>query len=44
MLDAHVKASLVVGEPFASDEPYDFAAADLTGRLTKLAHVCSQQF
>eukprot|EP00300_Choanocystis_sp_HF-7_P015183 c18962_g1_i4.p1 GENE.c18962_g1_i4~~c18962_g1_i4.p1 ORF type:complete len:431 (+),score=84.77 c18962_g1_i4:496-1788(+) len=39
MKDAHVEASYVVGEPFATSEPYDFAKANLTARITKLAKV-----
>eukprot|EP00301_Raphidiophrys_heterophryoidea_P005105 c12177_g1_i1.p1 GENE.c12177_g1_i1~~c12177_g1_i1.p1 ORF type:complete len:549 (-),score=148.49 c12177_g1_i1:23-1627(-) len=37
MVDAHVKASMVVGEPFADDAPFDFANANLTARIKALA-------
>jgi len=33
MLYAHVQAGLVVGEPFLTDEPFDFAASKLPSRL-----------
>lgn len=33
MLSAHVNAGLVVGEPFLSNEPFDFAASKLPARL-----------
>ena len=33
MVRAHVDAGLVVGEPFASHEPFDFAASALTRRV-----------
>ena len=33
MLAAHTGAGLVVGEPFVSDAPFDFAKSDLTSRI-----------
>jgi aarF domain-containing kinase len=33
MLSAHVNAGLVVGEPFLSNEPFDFAGSKLPARL-----------
>jgi aarF domain-containing kinase len=33
MMDAHVAAAFVLGEPFGSDEPYDFAASQLSARV-----------
>ena len=35
MLDAHSEAGLVVGEPFLSDEEFDFAGSKLTQRIGK---------
>lgn len=35
MLDAHVDSGLVVGEPFASNEPFDFKASGITTRVAK---------
>lgn len=39
MLDAHIETGLVVGEPFRSNEPYDFANAKLTERISKYGDV-----
>ena len=33
MLNAHVQAGLVVGEPFLTNQPYDFASSKLTTRI-----------
>ncbi len=35
MLEAHEKASLVVGEPFLTDEPFDFQTSGITSRLAQ---------
>ena len=35
MVQAHVDAGLVVGEPFASHEPFDFKSSGLTSRVAK---------
>ena len=35
MLQAHIAAGLVVGEPFMSDEPFDFTGSHLTTRISK---------
>jgi hypothetical protein len=43
MTDSHIKASLVVGEPFATDSAYDFAASNLAPRLTAEAKVVDLQ-
>ena len=32
-VEAHVSAGLVVGEPFVSDEPFDFGNSQLTARI-----------
>jgi hypothetical protein len=39
MLDAHAQAVMTVGEPFASPEPFDFRAQDLTRRIHALAPI-----
>ena len=39
MMDAHVESAFIVGEPFASDKPYDFASSKLTPRLRNLAAI-----
>lgn len=39
MLDAHVEAGMVVGAPFRSDAPYDFATSDITREVGKHAEV-----
>jgi len=36
MIDAHIAASKVVGEPFGTSEPYDFRASNITGRMAVL--------
>jgi aarF domain-containing kinase len=33
MVEAHVDAAMIVGEPFKSHEPFDFGSADLTKRI-----------
>ena len=33
MIEAHVNAAMIVGEPFRSEESFDFSAADLTKRV-----------
>ena len=33
MLHAHAEAGMVVGEPFLTDEPFDFAGSQLTSRI-----------
>jgi aarF domain-containing kinase len=38
MLDAHVAAAFIVGEPFGVERPYDFATANIAGRLSPLAN------
>lgn len=35
MLAAHINAGMVVGEPFLTHEPFDFAASKLTTRIGK---------
>ncbi|CAN0089326.1 unnamed protein product [Ascophyllum nodosum] len=36
MMDAHVKARLVVGEPFVNKrEPFDFHGSNITSRLSQ---------
>lgn len=37
IIDAHIEAAFMVGEPFASDEPYDFGKGQLTKRLADLS-------
>jgi aarF domain-containing kinase len=39
MLDAHVDSAYIVGEPFSTEEPYDFSGSNLTDRLSNLAFV-----
>ena len=39
MVDAHVEAGMVVGEPFRSYEPYDFGGSDITTRVGEHAAV-----
>jgi len=39
MLDAHVEAAYIVGEPFATDEPYDFVKGNISGRVSALAGI-----
>ena len=34
MINAHVKAGLVLGEPFLTNKPYDFASSHLTTRVS----------
>jgi aarF domain-containing kinase len=35
MVDAHLQTGLVLGEPFLSSEPFDFANSNLTARLSR---------
>ena len=42
MLDAHVAAGFIIGEPFASKVPYNFVAANIPQRVAKLASVMLQ--
>ena len=42
MLDAHCEAIKVVGEPFATDEPYDFVEKAAYKRVAKLLEVFSK--
>jgi aarF domain-containing kinase len=42
MLQAHTAAGLVVGEPFRSDEPFDFHGSNLTTRISKHGEVFAQ--
>jgi len=40
MKEAHVGAVMIVGEPFASKEPFDFGDSDMTSRIyTKIPHM-----
>ena len=39
MIDAHTEAVLVVGEPFASDQPYNFKEQKMTSRIHGLIPV-----
>jgi aarF domain-containing kinase len=39
MLDAHVNAAFVVGEPFAGSAPFDFRAANITRRVAEFGRV-----
>lgn len=39
MLDAHVQAGYIIGEPFGSDEPYDFVKGNIAARVSALAAV-----
>lgn len=43
MIDAHLSAAAVIGEPFACDGVYDFANSDLTERVTKHLHVFGRE-
>ena len=43
MLQAHVEAGLVVGQPFASDDPFDFQElTSMTRRVQKHAEVFAE--
>ncbi|RYE95449.1 MAG: hypothetical protein EOO41_05635 [Methanobacteriota archaeon] len=42
MIDAHIDSALVVGEPFASYEPFDFRASGLTARVMKYGSVFAE--
>jgi len=35
MIDAHAEAGMVVGEPFLTHEPFDFAGSKLTSRISQ---------
>lgn len=39
MMDAHVQAGFIIGEPFGSDEPYDFVKGNIAARVSELASV-----
>lgn len=39
MSDAHVDAVMILGEAFATDEPFDFGQQRVTRRITDLAKV-----
>ncbi len=39
MLEAHKKVSLVVGEPFLTDEPFDFHSSGITRRLARYGDI-----
>lgn len=39
MIAAHVAASMAVGEPFRSDEPFDFASCDIPKRTAEFGKV-----
>ncbi len=39
MLEAHERASLVVGEPFLTDEPFDFHSSGITRRIAKYGDI-----
>ena len=42
MLDAHLQAGLILGEPFRSSTPYDFAASRITSRIADQAKVFTE--
>ena len=42
MVDAHVDSVMVLGEPFVSDQPFDFGAQSVTARIRKLMPVMLQ--
>jgi len=39
MMDAHVQAGFIIGEPFGSDGPYDFVKGNIAARVSELASV-----
>jgi aarF domain-containing kinase len=43
MIEAHLAAAAVIGEPFACEGPYDFAGSDLTERVTSHLHVFGRE-
>jgi aarF domain-containing kinase len=43
MLDAHIESGLVVGEPFATYEPFDFRNSGITRRVAKHGSVFAEQ-
>jgi aarF domain-containing kinase len=42
MLDAHLQAGLILGEPFRSAEPYDFKGSNITSRIGEQAKVFTE--
>lgn len=42
MLDAHIASGLVVGEPFATEEPFDFKASGITARVGQYGSVFAE--
>lgn len=34
MMDAHISAGMIVGEPFLTNEPYDFGKSHITSRIS----------
>ena len=42
MLDAHLQAGLILGEPFRSDAPYDFTNSTITSRIGQQAKVFTE--
>ena len=39
MMEAHVQAGYIIGEPFRSVEPYDFVKGNIAARVSTLAAV-----
>jgi len=39
MMDAHVAAGYIIGEPFACEGPYDFVRGNIAARVSELASV-----
>lgn len=39
MLDAHCESGFIIGEPFASEKPYDFVAGNIAGRVAQKAAI-----
>ena len=39
MIDAHADAVMILGEPFAKNEPFDFSSQDTTRRIHRLMPV-----
>lgn len=35
MIDAHIKSGFTLGEPFATDDVYDFKSSGITGRISE---------
>lgn len=42
MMDAHIDSGLVVGEPFATTEPFDFKASGMTKRVVQYGGVFAE--